>query len=312
MSAVTVAAVATVASAGVAAYSASQQAKAAKENSTAMTGSKVAPVPYKDNVGGEDSYAQELYGKGGDMEAFMKGGLPMTFDIARKVQAFNDRKREKETGGTFKSTIQQEGGNILAMERGQVPQDVIDSVNRIVAENLGGAVDPGAAGGNGFGNSTTANSAARNLGLTSLDLMKTGMSFGPSWRTNADSFLYKPADAARDFFFPAAQVALNASKIQLEEDQNQYVSDNNIARAAAMPDPNAVGGLNNQLQANAAIGQGVSNVGSALAGLVHTFSGPSASSASYGPTSTWQKPFDTNAGAPVPISSRPPGWAPAT
>lgn len=300
MSAATVAAVATVASAGVAAYSASQQAGA---TGTDQTGSKFKPVAYKDNIGGSDSYAQQIYAKGGDMNAFMEGGLPMNFDIANRVNQFDNRKRAKETGGTFDATIKQEGANILGMERGQVPQDVIDSVNRIVAENLGGAVNPNGPNG-GFGNSTVANSAARNLGLTSLDLMKTGMSFGPSWRSNADSFIYKPQDAARDFFFPAAQVALNASQIQLQRDQNQYVSDNNIARAAAMPDPHATGALNNQLQGQAGLGQGVGNIGSALAGLVHTFNSPSGGSTPGGYT----PPFDTGGGQPVPISGRPPGW----
>ena len=306
MSAVTVAAVATVASAGIAAASAIKQKQDAEK--AAQTGTKVQPVPYKDTVGTSHSYADDLYSKDGNMADFVSGGLPQNFDIANQVGANIRNREEKITGGNFKSTIQQEGGNILAMERGQVPQDVIDSVNRIVAENLGGAVAPGGPG--DFGNSTTANSAARTLGLTSLDLMKAGMSYGPSWRSNADSFIYKPQDAARDFFFPAAQTALNASKLDIERNQNQYVSDNNIARAAAMPDPNAVGGLNNNLQADARLGQGVGNVGSALAGLVHTFNGPSAASPQAGTYA-----FNTNAGAtgqPVPISSRPPGWPAAS
>lgn len=303
MSAATVAAVATVAAAGTAVYSASQKAGATGTN---QTGSKFAPVPYQDNVGGKDSYSQQIYGQGGDMQSFMENGLPMNFDIARRVNEFDRRRREQATGGTFDATTRQEGGNILAMERGELPQDVIDSVNRIVAENLGGAVAPGAP--SSFGNSTTANSAARTLGLTSLDLMKTGMSYGPSWRSNADSFIYKPQDAARDFFFPAANVALNASRIQLERDQNQYIADNNIARAAAMPDPHSVGALNNQLQGQAGEAQGVGNIGSALAGLIHTYNSPAttATSASY------TRPFDTNAGTPIPISGRPAGWAPAT
>ena len=261
MSAAVVSAVAGVASAGVAAYGASQTGSGGEE----VYGSKFEPVPYDDNIGTEDSYAREIYG---DTQAFVDQGLPQIFDIANRVQNRNQRRREKFTGRTFRDTVRQEGANILAMERGYVPGDVINSINRIVAEGLGGAVDPAGVDA-GFGNSLTANNAARNLGLTSLDLMNKGMAFGPAWRQSADSFIYKPQDAARDFFFPAAQVALEASNIQLQRDTNQYISANNIARAAAMPNPAAVGSMNDSLQGNAMLADSIGSIGSALAGLVN-------------------------------------------
>jgi hypothetical protein len=272
MSAATVAAVATVAGAGVAAYGAYNQHKQSKANAEGLYGSKVVPPPFKNTVGTEESYAQA--GIHADVGSFVDQGLPQIMQMSNKVNQRANQQREKLTGGTFKETIRQEGANILGMEQGQLPADVIDSINRIVGENLGGAFDPSDPSG-GFGMSRDASSAAEKLGLTSYGIMKEGMGFGSAWRTNANSFVYKPQDSAKGMYFPAGN-ALAASKLQMELDQNQWASEAGIARAAAMPDPQAVGALNDQSQALATGATALSNMGGALSGLYTSLNTPQA------------------------------------
>jgi hypothetical protein len=122
--------------------------------------------------------------------------------------------------------------------------------------------------------------------LTSLDLMKTGMSFGANWRASANQFLYKPQEAMRDFYLPQAQMSM-----QLAE--SQYNSENNIARAAAMPDPQVTGAANDALTLGALEAQSTQNMANALAGLgtaaagaYSSFNSPAAAQSA---TPSWQR-----------------------
>lgn len=268
MSAAIATAVAGVASAGVAAYSASQQGKGGAD----MYGSKVEPVPFESKVGTADSYAAKLpYETNRNVEA----SLPELFGITTKINAFQRRGREKDTGGTFYNTQKQEGANILAMEKGEVPGDVQDSIHRIVAQHLGGAFNPSSGGKGGFNFSQPQGGLARALGLSSMDVMKAGMTYAPAWRSNVNSFLYKPQDAAKDIYNPMMQAGLDASKIQNDIDQSNYNSANNIARAEAMPDPQAVGSANDQAVGMAELSKAIPTFGSALAGLASAYGTPS-------------------------------------
>lgn len=264
-----VAAVGTVAAVGVSAYSAYDAHQQAGDKAGAY-GSKVVPVPYEDRIGTEDSYARKIIGETskGIEEAF-----PELFNIANRVNANANKKREIASGGTFGATQRQEGANILAMERGEIPADVQDSITRMVAEHLGGAFDPSYKAG-GFSMSSVASDAARRLGLTSLDIMSKGMSFAPAWRASVDSFIYKPQDAFKDFFLPQEQVGLAASELQLRRDENEYLSANNIARAAAMPNPQVVGGINDTLTSGAQAAQAISSGTKALGGLYGSVTNP--------------------------------------
>lgn len=302
MSAVIVGAVATVAAAGVSAYSAHQSAKAGSAEE--KYGSKVEPEPYDDNVGTQDSYARRLPG---ETKENLDESLPTIFNIANLVNKRNMKKRDKMTGGAFSETIQQEGSNILAMEKGHIPSDVIDSINKIVAENLGGAFDPTAKGG-GFAMSATTADAAHRLGLTSLDIMGKGMAFASAWRSNVDSFLYKPQDAMEDFWLPTAKLGLDASKIQLARDEAEYLSANNIARASAMPNPQVTGAANDALTQGATTSQSIENIGGALAGLLNAYGGTGSGAP---PINVASPTTRGTAGEAIPLSTRPPGWNPS-
>lgn len=266
-------AVATVASAGAAAYSANKQSKAAKEAQQMGApedryGRKVEPKPYIDTVASEDNYINQI---GDDANDLISGSLPDIFDTASRINTRTGNMRRR-VSPDFYGTIKQEGKNIAALEKGIVPDDVVQSINRIVAENLGGAIDPSAPTG-GFAMSATASDTARRLGLTSLDLMKTGMSLGPQWRSNVDSFLYTPEDAIRGLYMPALGVAQNTAQLQMQRDQNRYISDNNMERADAMPDPTVTGARNDALTFGALNSQMSMNQGDALAGLINAGAG---------------------------------------
>jgi hypothetical protein len=205
---------------------------------------------------------------GEDVTDMYQGSLPDIFDIANKIDKQTHNQRNK-LSSDFYGTIKQEGANIAALEKGVIPQDVIDSINKTVAENLGGAVNPSAPNG-GFAMSATASDTAKRLGLTSLDLMKTGMQMGPNWRTNADSFLYTPEDAIKGIFQPGMQTALQSANLQLQRDTNEYISDNNIENAASKADPSVRGGVNDTLTMGAIQAQQTQNQADALIGLVNS------------------------------------------
>lgn len=283
MSAVTVAAIGTVAAAGVAAYGAHQQAAGQKKAAGQLNagidaasaigtpeqlyGKKYVPPPFQDTT------SSDVFG---DTNKGVAKSLPEIFNIADQINQKNRGSRNTATGKTFTKTQTQEGANILALDKGQVPQDVVDSINRLVAENLGGAFDPSGNTASQFGLSATASDTARRLGLTSLDLMKTGLQFGPAWRASVDSFLYKPQQAASDIYGPAANLNLQAQQIKSQQDVNRYNSLVNIGKAEAGPDPQASGAKNDALvmaqlrgQAGVVNSQAQANQTAALAGLIN-------------------------------------------
>lgn len=275
------------ASAGVAAYGASQQASAQKKAAGQLnTGLDAAA-----NTG----TAEQLYGKKfippkfedttssdvfGDTNKGVAKSLPELFSIADRVNQNNRGIRNAGTGGAFTKTQNAEGRDILGLDKGQVPPDVVDSINRLVAENLGGAFDPSGNTASQFGLSATASDTARRLGLTSLDLMKTGLQFGPAWRASVDSFLYKPQNAASDIYGPAAAMNLQAQNIKSQQDVNRYNSLVNIGKAEAGPDPQASGAKNDAIlmaqlrgQSGLVNAQAQGNQTAALAGLINAGGG---------------------------------------
>lgn len=261
------------AGAATAMYSANQQAKAAKDaqgqldsaSSVDKYGRRVEPVPYNDRIVSDDNYMNYI---GEDITDSVQGSLPDIFDISRQVDRQAEKMRNR-ISPDFYGSIRQEGQNIASLEKGIVPQDVVDSINRVVAQNLGGAVDPSAPNG-GFAISATASDTARRLGLTSLDLMKTGMQLGPNWRTNVDSFLYTPEDAINGIFMPGANIALASAGLQMRRDEQEYVSANNIERAAAGADPAVRGGVNDALTMGTIRSQATQNQADALLGLINS------------------------------------------
>lgn len=255
----------TVVSVGVGAYSASQANKGSAED---KYGTKVEPVPYEDRVGTEDSYANRIFDETGEQFGLENQGLLGIFELGNKLNAHNRRKRDKVTGGAFSATQQQQGANILAELKGHIPADVASSIDRLVAEHLGGAIDPNDKVGGAFGNNAAANDAARRLGLTSLDISGRAQGAANAFRTNVDSFVYKPQQAFRDIFLPQEQVGLDASRIQMARDEAEYLSANNIARASAMPNPQVTGAANDALTQGAMWQSVIGGATGALDGLV--------------------------------------------
>lgn len=228
-----------------------------------LYGRKVEPVPYNDRIGTDESYARDIVP---ETLGNVKQTLPDIFRIAGRVNATNERMREKRTGGAFQDTIMQEGANLKGMLQGNIPQDVLEQINRMVAENIGGSFDPTAPG---FGNSAVANNAARNLGLTSMDIMRTGMSMAPAWRQNVDSFIYKPQNVMSDFISPVGAMTMGANELQMRRDEQEYISANNIERANAMPDPSATGQYRDSLLLGSMQNRANDNMNQALLGLVN-------------------------------------------
>lgn len=299
--------------AGTQVYIANDQKKTAKKaqsqaqvNNEALYGKKFEAVPYNDRVGTDEGYGREVMS---DVLSNTKQTLPDIFRIAARVNATNEAERKKRTGGAFQDTIMQEGANLEAMQKGNVPQDVIDQVNRMMAEHVGGAFDPSNPGFGG--NSATANNAARHLGLTSLDIMKTGMSMAPAWRANVDSFIYKPQNVMSDFINPVAAITGDANRLQMARDEAEYISANNITRAEAMPNPGTVGSFRDSLLLGAMENRADANMAQALSGLVTsagtaTFNAYKQNYAS--PTaSPTMSPYQPNPIATGNLSDRPPG-----
>lgn len=273
-----VTALAGVALAGKAAYDANKRNKEAKQqiedNKKDLYGSKVEPVDYEDRIGTKYSMGNMLpY----DVSNNVQNSLPGIFQTAKQVNRNNQKTRDAATSGEFSNTMRQEGANIASMQRGELPNSVLGTVNRLLAENLGGSYNPsnpvGTGERTGFGTSAIQNDAFRRLGLNGFDVMQKATQMGAAWRTNVDSFMYKPQQANKDFYQPATEAMLAANKLQLERDERQYDSANNIIRADAMPNPQAVGQFGDTLTLNALQAQNDRNFNDALIGTVNGAAG---------------------------------------
>lgn len=298
MSELWIAAAAAVVSTGISAYSANQQSKAAGATSKALGGldaadklhdalqanpqdlygTKFIPEEYKSKVGTKDSYAEGMFEGKLDVNS-----LPELFTLTDKINKQNLGNANDLTGGKFGKVINRGGRDILQMLKGKVPADVVDSINRLVAENLGGAVSPSSLSG-GFDMSATAADTARRLGLTSFDIMQKGVALAPAWQQTVQSFLYRPEQAARDFLFPEVNAELQGEALQKSIDENEYYSTNNKLRADASPDPQARGKVNDALTLLALQTGASYNYQAAQAGLINAYAGVGSSVASLGKT----------------------------
>lgn len=237
--------VATVAAAGVSAYSSSQKAGAASDaqgalsNRAAAYGTKVKTVDPIDNVNlpgfdpksGVQDYANNL---------------PMLAVLSKFNTNQAATRRDQLTGGEASRNLKQEGVDIGQMLGGEVPKDVQDKVNRIVAERSGGAFSP-----SGPANQQATADFARSIGKTSTDIMNQGLSFAPQWESLVDSFTYKPQQAYLDALNGLRarnDYTLGAAQVQLKRDENQYTEELNKNKMKASADPGVAGSVNDNLQ----------------------------------------------------------------
>jgi hypothetical protein len=264
--AATVTAVAAVAAAGTAAYSSYSQSKNAKNAAGALAndpagayGTKVKPVKYKDNVNlpnydpmaGVSDYARML---------------PMLNSISQSVTKQGMINRDSISGGQASANLNQEGADINGLLKGDVPSDVKDNIMRQVASRTGGAFSPG-----GAANQAGQTEFARNLGLTSTQMMQQGMSAAPTWESLVDAFTYKPQQAFGDAMTALQSrdsYQLNAANLQLKRDENNYTGEVNYEKMKSMPNPQLMGMTNDQLQLGNVQNQDNTNTINALLGAL--------------------------------------------
>lgn len=273
-------AVAGVVSAGTAAYSSfskgSQAGAAQGGNPADLYGKRVELPDYKDKVNLPDyNYANGA--------ADLVNQLPYLSILSKRFTNQGQARRDQLTGGTSKPVLQQAGADILGELKGSVPQDVLDRVNRLVAERSGGAFSPA-----GQGGQVASADFARSIGKTSTDMMELGLSHAPQWEALTDSFTYKPQDAANQalqMLRSRNDYVLGAAGIQIKRDENQYTSAVNKARAEAMPDPQAVGMRNDALTLGTAQANdnqnGIDSLLGGVKGLTGLFGGGGGSSDPY-------------------------------
>src|SRR5689334_18207988 len=106
----------------------------------------------------------------------VKGNIASFADIAKlatSVNTFNQDQLEALIDRALPGVREQITSNIQSQLRGEVPEDVSRAITRFGAQRGLGALTQGS----GFANSAT----ARDLGLTSLNLINQGLSSAESW-----------------------------------------------------------------------------------------------------------------------------------
>lgn len=139
--------------------------------------------------------------------AAVKGNL-LNFDnianLAGQTNQFNQDQLNKMLESAipgYKSMVGNIGGAITGLVNGEIPKDISDQIGRNSAyRSLSG----------GFGGSGMArNLVARDLGLTSLDLISKGIDAGSRWLSTVRQSAVAPAfDASSMFITPAQRIGV--------------------------------------------------------------------------------------------------------
>jgi hypothetical protein len=144
--------------------------------------------------------------------------------------------------------------------RGEIPQDVQDSIMRSVAE-LGGAgfSTAGMAPGGPSGFQAAQGLLSRQLGLTSLDLQMKGQGLAQSWQSIAGTFIESPLQVG--------QARLGYEKAAADIQMQKAAAEAGIALdLSGRQYGRAVDTIGSRLAANQAVGTSIQSVGSALSG----------------------------------------------
>jgi len=199
-------------------------------------------------------------------------------EAANKVTANTLKQIERIAPGSEQARLQT--GNIIASYlRGEVPQDVREQTQRMLAET-GGAGFNFATAGQGMGIQAPQANLARSLGLTSLQLQQTGME--ANWKNTAQAFAMQERPAVmmgialqgRGQDITVAQANIQNRMRQAEMIGNINAQLYNAATGQAQQVYN-VGQQNieNTLAARQAIASGVSDIGQATSGALMGVSG---------------------------------------
>lgn len=285
--------VATVASAGVSAYSASQKAGAASDAQAGLSNKAAAYGKKVETVDPIDRVNLPGFDPGGGVQDYWNN-LPLLGRLAKYQERRGAEQRDDLTGGAASRNLKQAGVDIGQMLGGEVPKDVQDKVNRIVAERSGGAFSP-----SGPANQQATADFARSIGKTSTDIMNQGLSFAPQWESLVDSFTYKPQQAYLDALNGLRarnDYTLGAAQVQLKRDENQYTEELNKNKMDAAADPGVAGSVNDNLQLQTIGANANANEANALIGAAKGI-GSIYTGATGGGSGLNDQGFYTNAGA---------------
>lgn len=173
----------------------------------------------------------------------------------------------------FDQLQNQIGQNALSYSRGELPQDVVNSIGRSAASRgLQGGFGQGARGGGAGTALGTLN--LRNLGLTSLDLSKFGTQLAMNANQQAKNLSPGLFDPAQLMIGPGQAVGYEAQNVGIQNEAARYW---NQLQNKAMWDNTSTGNKANQMATEArlagslaqsqAITQGASSLAGAVGGM---------------------------------------------
>jgi hypothetical protein len=155
------------------------------------------------------------------------------------------------------------GQTAIAYQKGEIPQDVRDSIMRSVAELGGAGFSPQQAGQVG-GFQAAQGLLGRQIGKMSVELSQLGNQISQSWQAIAGSFIESPLKVGQ------ARLGYEkaAADIQLAKAQAEAGMAVNVAQGAY---GTAVDTIGSRLAANQALASGISSTGQALGGGISAY-----------------------------------------
>jgi len=175
--------------------------------------------------------------------------------------------------------------------QGQVPLDVQQSINRQVAQNLGGGYNLFSGGGQAPG------AFARNIGQTSLGLSQYGLSAAPTWQQLANSMVVRP-EVGLSAGLTSLGIGNDVAQSQYNSQMNQYLTQQAQSQQQAQfgmglgqMGLNAYNSMNNAKYLN--------SLSPSMQGKLATFGGlPSATSGLDALASSYGTPIGLSSGRP--------------
>jgi len=157
------------------------------------------------------------------------GSLESATELATKTTAAEQSQLEAQLRRAipgYDQLIQQAGKNIGSALRGEVSQDVASQLQR---SSAGRALSGGYGAGSGAGR----NLAARDFGLTSMQIQNQGLAQAQNFIQQQRTFgMAQPFSISSMFITPGQRIGA-----MQQQNQQQYGRDLQAAQVAAMPDP---------------------------------------------------------------------------
>jgi hypothetical protein len=208
------------------------------------------------------------------------GSLESATELATKTTAAEQSQLEAQLRRAipgYDQLIQQAGKNIGSALRGEVSQDVASQLQR---SSAGRALSGGYGAGSGVGR----NLAARDFGLTSMQIQNQGLAQAQNFIQQQRTFgMAQPFSISSMFITPGQRIGA-----MQQQNQQQYGRDLQAAQVAAMPDPTM-----------AAFGSAISTAGGMYGGakMQQSLSAPTPSASV--PGSTYSAWMNTPSAAPA-------------